>query len=108
MKTITLEKTTLFDAVYNYLEENFDYMEITKERIDEFYNVVEIGTCKFNPSEIMKELAPNTLDEWIDEEIEFDAEEILYSLEEEGEVNFFGGNIKLADNVLEIESVVKC
>lgn len=108
MKTITLEKTTLFDAVYNYLEKSYDYKEITRERIDEFYNTVEVGCCKFNPSRVLEELDPIAFNMWVDEEIEEDAQNIIDSLEENGTAKYDDNNIKVVDNVLEIESVVKC
>ena len=107
MKTFTIE-TSLFDAVYNYLENNFDYKEITRERIDEFYNTVEVGCCKFNPSRVLEELDPIAFDMWVDEEIAQDTQEIVDSLSENGEAEINDYNIKLVDNVLEIESVVKC
>ncbi|HBF68138.1 MAG TPA: hypothetical protein DDW20_02315 [Firmicutes bacterium] len=108
MKTFTLENTTLFDAVYNYLEKSYDYKEITRERIDEFYNTVEVGCCKFNPSRVLEELDPIGFDMWVDEEISEDAQNIIDGLEENNNASFNGCNIKLVDNVLEIESVVKC
>lgn len=108
MKTFTLENTTLFDAVYSYLEKSYDYKEITRERIDEFYNTVEVGCCKFNPSRVLEELDPVAFDMWVDEEITEDAQNIIDGLEENNEASFNGCNIKLVDNVLEIESVVKC
>lgn len=107
MKTFTIE-TTLFDAVYNYLEKSYDYKEITRERIDEFYNTVEIGCCKFNPSRVLEELDPIAFDMWVDEEIAQDTQEIVDSLSENGEAEINDYNIKLVDNVLEIESVVAC
>ena len=108
MKTFTLENTTLFDAVYSYLEKSYDYKEITRERIDEFYNTVEVGCCKFNPSRVLEELDPIAFDMWVDEEISDDAQEIVDSLSECGEAEINDYNIKLVNNVLEIESVVKC
>lgn len=108
MKTVTLNSTTLFDAVYNYLEKSYDYKEITRERIDEFYNTVEVGCCKFNPSRVLEELDPIAFDMWVDEEISDDAQNIIDGLEENSKASFNGCNIKLVDNVLEIESVVKC
>lgn len=107
MKTFTIE-TTLFDAIYNYLEKSYDYKEITRERIDEFYNTVEVGCCKFNPSRVLEELDPIAFNMWVDEEIEEDAQNIIDSLEENGTAKYDGNNIKVVDNVLEIESVVKC
>lgn len=108
MKTITLEKTTLFDAVHNYLEKSYDYKEITRERIDKFYNTVEVGCCKFNPSRVLEELDPIAFDMWVGEEITEDAQNIIDSLEENGTAKYNDNNIKLVDNVLKIESVVKC
>ena len=107
MKTIKIE-TTLFDAVYNYLEKSYDYKEITRERIDEFYNTVEVGCCKFNPSRVLEELDPIAFDMWVDEEIMEDAQNIIDSLEENGTAIFNDNNIKVVDDILKIESVVKC
>ena len=107
MKTIKIE-TTLFDAVYNYLEKSYDYKEITRERIDEFYNTVEVGCCKFNPSRVLEELDPIAFDMWMDEEITEDAQNIIDSLEENGTAIFNDNNIKVVDDILKIESVVKC
>ncbi len=107
MKTFTIE-TTLFDAVYSYLEKSYDYKEITRERIDEFYNTVEVGCCKFNPSRVLEELDPIAFNMWVDEEITEDTQNIIDSLEENGTAKYNDNNIKLVDNVLEIESVVKC
>lgn len=107
MKTLTIE-TTLYDAVYNYLEKSYDYKEITRERIDEFYNTVEVGCCKFNPSRVLEELDPIAFNMWVDEEIEEDAQNIIDSLEENGTAKYNDNNIKVVNNVLEIESVVKC
>lgn len=107
MKTIKIE-TSLFDAVYNYLEKSYDYKEITRERIDEFYNTVEVGCCKFNPSRVLEELDPIAFGMWVDEEIEEDAQNIIDSLEENGTAKYNDNNIKLIDNVLKIESVVAC
>ena len=107
MKTIKIE-TSLFDAVYNYLESSNDYKEITRERIDEFYNTVEVGCCKFNPSRVLEELDPIAFDMWVDEEITEDAQNIIDSLEENGTAIFNDNNIKVVDNILKIESVVAC
>lgn len=107
MKTIKIE-TSLFDAVYNYLESSNDYKEITRERIDEFYNTVEVGCCKFNPSKVLEELDPIAFDMWVDEEITEDAQNIIDSLEENGAAIFNDNNIKVVDNILKIESVVAC
>lgn len=107
MKTFTIE-TTLFDAVYNYLESSNDYKEITRERIDEFYNTVEVGCCKFNPSRVLEELDPIAFEMWVDEEITEDAQNIIDSLEENGTAIFNDNNIKVVDNILKIESVVAC
>lgn len=107
MKTFTIE-TSLFDAVYNYLEKSYDYKEITRERIDEFYNTVEVGCCKFNPSRVLEELDPIAFDMWVDEEITEDAQNIIDSLEENGTAIFNDNNIKVVDNILKIESVVTC
>ena len=108
MKTITLNHTTLYDAVYNYLEKSYDYKEITRERIDEFYSTVEVGCCKFNPSRVLEELDPIAFDMWVDEEITEDAQNIIDSLEENGIAIFNDNNIKVVDNILKIESVVTC
>ena len=108
MKIITLNSTTLYDAVYSYLENNFDYKEITLNRVDEFYNTVEIAGLKFNPSTVVSECDPIAFDMLIDEEIAQDTREIVDSLSENGEAEINDYNIKLVDNVLEIESVVKC
>ena len=107
MKTFTIE-TSLFDAVYNYLENNFDYKEITLDRVDEFYNTIEIAGLKFNPSTVISECDPIAFNMLIDEEIAQDTREIVDSLSENGEAEINDYNIKLVDNVLEIESVVKC
>ena len=107
MKTFTIE-TNLFDAVYNYLESSNDYKEITRERIDEFYNTVEVGCCKFNPSRVLEELDPIAFEMWVDEEITEDAQNIIDSLEENGIAIFNDNNIKVVDNILKIESVVAC
>lgn len=107
MKTIKIE-TTLFDSVYNYLEKSYDYKEITREHIDEFYNIVEVGCCKFNPSRVLEELDPIAFDMWVDEEITEDAQNIIDSLEENGTAIFNDNNIKVVDNILKIESVVTC
>ena len=107
MKTIKIE-TTLFDAVYNYLEKSYDYKEITLDRVDEFYNTVEIAGLKFNPSTVISECDPIAFDMLVDEEIAQDTQEIVDSLSENGEAEINDYNIKLVDNVLEIESVVKC
>ena len=107
MKTIKIE-TSLFDAVYNYLESSNDYKEITRERIDEFYNTVEVGCCKFNPSRVLEELDPIAFNMWVDEEITEDAQNIIDSLEENGTAIFNDNNIKVVDNILKIESVVAC
>ena len=107
MKTIKIE-TTLLDSVYNYLEKSYDYKEITRERIDEFYNTVKVGYCKFNPSRVLEELDPIAFDMWVDEEITEDAQNIIDSLEENGTAIFNDNNIKVVDNILKIESVVTC
>ena len=108
MKIITLNSTTLYDAVYSYLENNFDYKEITLDRVDEFYNTVEIAGLKFNPSTVISECDPIAFDMLVDEEIAQDTQEIVDSLLENGEAEINDYNIKLVNNVLEIESVVKC
>ena len=107
MKTIKIE-TTLFDTIYEYLESSNDYKEITRERIDEFYNTVEVGCCKFNPSRVLEELDPIAFDMWVDEEITEDAQNIIDSLEENGIAIFNDNNIKVVDNILKIESVMAC
>lgn len=107
MKTIKIE-TSLFDAVYNYLEKSYDYKEITRERIDEFYNTVEVGCCKFNPSRVLEELDPIAFDMWVDEEISTDTQNIIDSLEDNDTAIFNDNNIKVVDNILKIESVGAC
>ena len=108
MKTIALNSTTLFDAVYSYLENNFDYKEITLDRVDEFYNTVEIAGLKFNPSTVISECNPIAFDMLVDEEISHDTQDIVDSLNECGEADINDYNIKLVDNILKIESVVEC
>ena len=107
MKTFTIE-TSLFDAVYNYLENNFDYKEITLDRVDEFYNTVEIAGLKFNPSTVISECDPIAFDMLVDEEIAQDTQEIVDSLSENGEAEINDYNIKLVDKLRQIESVVAC
>ena len=63
---------------------------------------------KFNPSTVISECDPIAFNMLIDEEIAQDTREIVDSLSENGEAEINDYNIKLVDNVLEIESVVKC
>lgn len=83
MKTFNVteqNRTEAIEAIANDIRQLENLYELVDDEIDEVYDPVEIGVCKFSPSRVLKELDPIAYEMWVDDFIEQKSEDLYYEL----------------------------
>lgn len=97
MKTFNVteqNRTEAIEAIANDIRQLENLYELVDDEIDEVYDPIEIGVCKFNPSRVLKELDSIAYEMWVDDFIEQRSVDTYYDLVygDVKEVNIFDYN----------------